>query len=205
MMNMNKKAVAAVALIIGLIAGNVTGFMAGVSSTKVVQDFFQDIALEETAADVGNPKTIQRAGFSVKTPGNWTVDTKMEDHDADNYFSIDSPGDSYALFTIYELASEPKENVEEQITSYDDYVKTSIRTHFSKWGRYSGYGIDLKGRIAGFTKGGVRVFSHSTAERSFTVTEWYYDEDKANTQPGFKLIESTFDFKKTVAPTPKKK
>ena len=190
---MSKRGVAVVALLIGLLLGNLTGFFAGVSSSKFGQDFVEGVFSEERAADVANPQDLKRTGFSLQMPANWKVDTKMDDYDPESYFSIDSPGKNSVTFLIYDMETEPKENVDEQVKSYTlEYMKKATRTPFKKWGRYNGYGIELKGRVMGIDSGRIRIFSYSNEKKSFVVTELYSEDDIANTQPGFQKIESTF-------------
>ncbi len=189
----DKKTGLIVGVLVAFFVGNVTGFVLGVYSTKAGKEFIDDLVTTEAPADIVNHKEISRAGFSLKYPGNWKMDTTDEEYDADHSFSIDSPGDCFTMFIIFDIDTAPSENVEAQIESFvPSLLKNPARTPFTKWGRYAGHGVDLKGRLLGINKGSVRVFSHSSESRSFVVIELYYDEDHANVQPGFRLIENSF-------------
>jgi len=41
----------------------------------------------------------------------------------------------------------------------------------------------------------IRVFSHTSESRAFTVIESFYDEDVIQVHPGFQLIASTFELR----------
>ena len=193
---MNTKVLVGVSLLSGLALGSVGGFFAGVSSTQIGQDFLTGMVSVEKPADVAKARTVSRKGFSLQMPGNWKVDTKDVDYNADTYLSIESPGSSYTQFIIYNVESDTKESLDDEVKTQMAFVKNAVQTPFTKWGDLKGHGADLKGRVLGVNRGGVRLFVHSSAGKTMYIYEQYYDDDLRNTQAGFKLIESSFTLKK---------
>lgn len=192
---MSKKAIWVVAILIGLTLGNVTGFMIGAYSTKAGQDFLEAMVATEEPADVAQPRRIARPAFALQHPANWKVDTAMKDYSPDHYFVIESPGSTYTTFILFDMETDPAENIEDEVKAQAKTIKNAVRTKFNRWGRYSGRGVELKGRVMGINKGGARIFSHSSKNKSFIVVEQYYDDDFAQAGPGLKLIESSFRLK----------
>lgn len=190
----NKKFVV-VGIVVGVICfilGNVTGFFIGVSSSRLGQEFLEGAFSRAQPADTSRSKKISRKGFSLSYPANWKVDTSDEDYDPDHLFSIDSPNDNTVTFFVFDMPSTPRENVQEQVDAFATLIKNPVKTTFAKWGQCKGYGVDLKGKMLSFLKGGARIFSHSSKSKSFIVIETYYEEDMNTDGPGFRLIESTF-------------
>ncbi len=177
----------------GLGLGGTVGFFLGVYSTEIGKELLEDILTSEEPADVSRPQTISRKTFKMQYPGNWKLDTKGEDYDPDHLVQVRSPGSSFMMIILYDSSTDPKDNLEGQIETFvPSLFKDPKRIPFKKWGRYSGEGVDLKGKVVlGIPQGGVRLFSHSSKSISFVVVE-YYDDDIAYVRPGFRLIESTF-------------
>jgi len=190
---MSKTKIIILALIAGFIMGNISGFMIGAFSVKGVQQLFADMLTDEKPAEVKTPLTLRGKFYLLSYPGNWKVDRSDPDFDSEHLFSIDSPGSCFVQVLIMESGTDPSENVEEQYSAMvPTLLKSPTRTPFTRWGKYKGTGIEVKGRMLGLQRGGIRIFSHSTATCSFTITEFYYDEDLAKAGPGFKLIENSF-------------
>jgi hypothetical protein len=150
---MSKRAVAVVALLIGLGLGGVVGFLSGAASSKFGQEVVKGMFATEKAADTANAQQLNRKYFSVQMPANWKVDTGMEDYDPDTYFNVESPGGNTVFFMVYDVATDPKENVQHQLAFYDDYVKKARKKPFSRWGQYNGHGMEYKGRLMGRSAG----------------------------------------------------
>jgi|SRR3989339_1627077 len=192
---MSKKTVIILAIII-FVVGNITGFFLGVFTVKGAQSFLISLFENEKAADVKGQNEIARSDFNLKYPSNWKIDTADEDYDPDCLFSIDSPGSSHVMFIVYDTATDPEENIKNQIKAHSEkLIKNPGLVYFNRWGQYDGTGVELKGRVLGVLKGAVRIFSYSNQARSFVVVEFSYDEDLKLVGPGFKLIESTFCLK----------
>jgi hypothetical protein len=182
-----------IGLIGGLIIGGFGGFVAGVASIKAARSFFIDLFTNESPANIKSPMTHDSTNFVVQYPGNWKIDTEDEDYDPDHYLSIDSPGDSFALLTIVDGEHDTKEGVEKAIAFYEgSFMKTKSREPFQAWGNYEGEGVALRGKVLSIFAGEIRIFSHTSQEKTFTVIEFTYDEDQKKVDPGFKLIQETF-------------
>jgi hypothetical protein len=183
--------IAAIAIVCFL-AGNFTGFLLGIWSTEAGSDFLEDALSDEQPANVSQSRQLVRDAFRVDYPGNWQIDSADEDYDPDHLFSIDSPGSSFAMFLVLDVPSEPATNVEEQVRQFSKLFNNSAESRFTNWGKYSGEGVHLQGRIFGM-KSGVRIFSSSSSSRSIIVVQQCVDEDLADVEPGFDLIERTFE------------
>lgn len=188
-----KLVVGVVALsILCFLAGTFSGFFIGVWSTQAGSDFLEDMLSDEERADVSRPRQLVRQGFRLEYPGNWRIDSTDEDHDPDHLFSIESPGSSFAMFRLFDFPSEPATNVDGQVRQFSKLLNTSKKSRFKSWGKFNGEGAHLQGRMLGL-KCGVKIFSFSSDSRSFVVVSQHFDEDAADVQPGFELIESTFE------------
>lgn len=187
----------------GVVLGGLCGFFLGVRSTTAGKEFIEDMFTTEQAAAVQEPVTLERASFSLSYPRNWKIDDKDEDYQPDHMFSIDSPGDCFVMLTLLDAATDSATTVKDQAELYEDkLIKGAHRTPFTRWGRYAGAGLELKGKMLGITPGTVRIFSHATASRSFVAIESCYDEDRAMTAPGFELIASSFQLRGGTNPAP---
>ena len=67
----------------------------------------------------------------------------------------------------------------------------SKRSSFAKWGRYGGSGVHLVGHYVG-KRAEVRIFSHTSGDLTFTVTEFFDTANREQVKPGYDLIEATF-------------
>jgi|GEM_PF-1309535 len=192
-------------LVGALILGNVMGFFIGVAVRKGGLGIGHLLSGEK-AADLAHPQKLAREGYRLTFPGNWRVDTSDEEYDPDHFFSLDSPGASFAMFTILEVPTDPEQNVDVNVSEFvPNVIRSPVRTTFMAWGNYQGYGVELKGKVASLVEGGVRIFSYSSERTSFIVVESYHDEDREKVEPGFQLIRSTFELSErdsTALPAP---
>lgn len=192
---MNKLGAGLLGCGVGVLLGCAGGLLIGIGSTDMGDDLLEGLVSTERKADVRDVKSIERPAFTVKHPGNWKVDTEDEDYDPDHMFSIDSPGNCFTMFIVFDTVTDPGETVQSQIDTYvPKLMKSPTQTPFTRWGRYEGTGMKLEGRVLGVTPGSLRVFSHADekADLSFVVVESCYDEDRKATEAGFELIEDTF-------------
>lgn len=187
---LSKTAVAILFLCVGL----GVGFIAGIGATKAGGAFLADLATGEAPADVTHPKSYVRPGFSFKYPGNWKIDTDDPEQDLDHHVNVESPGSCMTMIFVFDLPIDPAQNVQSQIDAFvPKLISSPARTPFTTWGKYSGQGMVLKGKILGINPGSVRVFAHANDKRSFIAVEQCYDEDMADVKPGLSLVESSFE------------
>lgn len=166
------------------------------ATSKLGQEVLTGAFSAEKPAAVDDAITLQRAGFELKYPGNWKIDTEDVDYEPDHNFMLESPGSAYASIAIYDIELDPKETVETMIdSSLKKVVMGARRSQFQQWGQYKGYGVELKGRIIGVARGGIRVFVHSKNGQSFSVIEQYMDDDVNRSKPGHQLLEKSFRLK----------
>lgn len=186
----SKTAVAFLFLFIGL----VVGFFAGIGATKAGAAFLEDFASDEAPADVVGSKSHVRPGFSFKYPGNWKIDAESPEHDPDHYANVESPGSCMTMFFVFDTPIDPAVSVRAQSDAFvPKLLAAPARTPFTTWGKYTGQGVVLKGKILGLNEGSIRVFSHASDKRSFVAVEQCYDEDMKQVKPGFELMESSFE------------
>ncbi len=146
----------------------------------------------EKPADVAHPVTISRAGFTLRHPGNWEVDTGDSDYDPDHFFFLESPGACMVTMRVLDGPADPAQAMKDQLDAADVMIQGARRTPFARWGAYAGDGTEVRGKVLAVNDGKIRVFAHSAATRSFVVMELCYDDDWAMAGPGFAQIESSF-------------
>jgi hypothetical protein len=186
----SKTAVAFLFLFIGL----VVGFFVGIGATKAGSAFLEDFASNEAPADVTHPKNYVRPGFSFKYPGNWRIDAEAPENDPDHHVDVESPGSCMTMLFVFDTPLDPAVSVREQVAAFvPKLLSAPARTPFATWGKYTGQGVLLKGKMLGLTEGSIRVFSHANDKRSFIAVEQCYDEDMKQVKPGLDLVESSFE------------
>lgn len=183
-------------IVILILSVATVAFVGGIYATDAGKAFMENLFSDEEAADITKTNTLSREGFILQYPSNWTVDRSDDSYDPDHYFSIESAGGSVIVFVIVDASTTPEENVESIVAEYvPNLMKNAVRTAFTTWGKYSGAGVHLKGRLFFVPGANIRVFSHSSAFKSFTIIESFYDEDVLQVCPGFELIASTFELR----------
>ena len=142
-------------------------------------------------ADVKQPKDLTRAAFSVRYPGNWSIDPAGN---LDRLFSIDSPGSCHVQIAVLDQRIESRTLVDTQVKALDGTVMTPAlrRDPTARWGASEGEGAEVKGKASGTPPLTVRIFGRAGTPRSFVVVEYCYDDDLPHVEPGFELVRSTF-------------
>lgn len=173
------------------------GFFLGISSTELGKEIFNEIGVvpgefanEEEPADVANPQDLEGKLYRLKYPRNWTLD---ENYSRENeyYLSVDSPGGSYAIFTIYDCKTDTQKNVD-NAESHGYEFTSPVRESFETWGKFSGKGVVIKDKWSRNTTE-IRIFSHSTDTSGFMVVEYRYSSPMQRVEPGFELIADSFE------------
>lgn len=172
--------------------GLIGSFLLGMYSTEYGKEILAHAMSHEVPANVTELQTIARDHFELKYPGNWKLASADEFFDIDHYFGIDTAGYSYVLFDINQVDASPEDSVRNTVDYYDKAIRVSGRYLFDTWGKYNGTGIKLVGEFAG-EPCIVRIFSYSSVDRSFIVTEFFDVATEPLVQPGFELVESTFE------------
>lgn len=148
----------------------------------------------EQAADVDNPRTIDRDTFSLEYPGNWKIETDADDYDPDHAFTIESEGECMVMFEMQDGFMDPGVMSDKKVEDVSVIIFDSTKTQMDTWGDLVGKGYLIEGTVLALP-GSVRVFSHATDDLSFTVIEQCWDEDIHLVEPGFDLVRSTFELK----------
>jgi hypothetical protein len=167
-----------------------TGVMTVKSGRELVTSMFRS----ERKADALRPKSVDRPLFRFQYPGNWRIDVDDKDYDPDHSFTVESPGESMVMFQIADGELDP----EPTLQTYADaqaskLVKSATRTPFTTWGKHTGKGVTLRGKMLGLVPGSARIFCFQARGQTFVIIEHTYDDDRASVQPAFDLIERTFE------------
>ena len=177
----------------GLGLGLLFGFGAGVLSVGAAREFFGRVLQDEANADEKHPQKLSRPAFELEYPGNWQIKTTDADYDPDHLFSIESPDQSFAMFIIAESELDPQVSVDAQVGAQTSKVMhDAVQKPFDRWGGHPGVGMLLTGKHLGLAAGTIRIFAFHEGERTFTLLESTYDDDRSKVAPGFALIERTF-------------
>ncbi|MBP6430641.1 MAG: hypothetical protein KA319_02655 [Ferruginibacter sp.] len=140
---------------------------------------------------------LSRDNYSLRYLTTWRIDSSDIDFDIDNYFTFDSPDQSFITFFIFNTSIDAKENLEEQINAHlKRTFKNGAVEYFSKWGvNYNGSGAIIKGKAMGIFKSELEIFCYSTPEASFISVSQINESDKAKDSRGIELIKNTFKLK----------
>jgi hypothetical protein len=178
---------------LGLGLGLTFGFGAGVLSVGAVRNFFGRVLQDEASADEKHPQSLRRPAFELQYPGNWQIKTTDDDYDPDHLFSIESPGQSFEMFIVADGELDPQVSLDAQVSAQTSKVMhDAVQKPFTHWGSHDGVGVLLTGKHLGIAAGSIRIFSFRAGDRTFTLVESTYDDDRAKVAPGFALIERTF-------------
>ena len=175
-------------------AGGVLGFIIGVATSEFGKELVGTIDVVEEDADVENPTSVDRAWFGFQYPGNWSLDEETSYYDPDHYISIDSPGGAYIVVEVDDLATDSDVKLQAELAEWQEYLSNPQNTFFDSYGSYRGSGVSISDRsFAGGEQ--YRIFCYSDGERTVTISEYYWEPDRALVEPGFKLIERTMELK----------
>lgn len=144
--------------------------------------------------------TIDRPGFKLKYPKDWTVAKHQPDYNPDRLFSIETPGSSHIQIEIFDAkpGMDVTQTMQDVLQALDGpAVETYSYGDFEEWGHFEGEGKHLKGKIMSIIPGGCRVFVTVIPgkNKGLLVTEFYMSEDLPEAHPGFNLISQTLVFK----------
>jgi hypothetical protein len=146
----------------------------------------------------GHIKTLlNRPTYSVEYLSNWTIDSSSKLFDLDGHFTLHSPFESGLItFFIFNISKDEDESLQDQINAQlAETIKNGNVSYFSKWGNYQGHGAIIKGKMNGAWKSEIKIFVHSTTNKSFLITSIYADGYKDDVLPGLNQIESSFKLK----------
>jgi hypothetical protein len=187
-----------VAIVIAcVVLGIGVGFAVGRGLVSGAHALFHQHFHDERSAAVNHPVTVERPAFRFQHPGNWRVDDQSRKYDPDHLFTIHSPGNSFILIAIDDAGTEPQDLLDRHVEAQTTKVmKNPQRTPFTQWGAYRGVGMLLTGKHLGFKSGTIRIFAFREHGKSFTVVQSTFDDDRADVQPGFDLVERSFHVKR---------
>ncbi len=140
---------------------------------------------------------VVRDNYSFDHYSNWQMDSSDVDFDIDSFFTLNGPVENgFITFFVFNAATDEKNNVDAQVAAHlKKTMKNATVTYFDKWGRYTGHGAIMKGKLLGVFKSQIRIFSFSTPNSSFIMIAEYEDSESELVLPGLELIETTFKLK----------
>lgn len=106
-------------------------------------------------------------------------------------FSIDSPGNAFAMFNIGSIEINPEENLQIYIQKFEKLMSDPVIVRFERYGRFSGKGVILKGKIMGI-RTTTKLFTFNQKDVTVMITQQCPDEDLKDVQAGLNLIENSF-------------
>lgn len=194
----------AVGVALGLVGGMVVGTLVGFRLGSESAPPRAGQGVDEEAADVAKPQTIEREGFRLEFPGNWRVATEEDDYDPDAFFTLESPGGSYVTVEIIDEEVAVDEEVRLCVADFvPEWIRRPDKESFTTWGAYEGLGLALRGRTVYGDEGSVRIFAHSSPKGSIIISEVTYDADLDLVAPGLELIRKSLKLRmKGTAGTP---
>jgi hypothetical protein len=136
---------------------------------------------------------LERPGFRLLHPEDWSVDDSVPGHDPDRFFFLAGPDGATVAFMILDEAAEPAQLA--ATMAHDHGLEDAREKPFDRWGRFTGVGIDIHGDNEAGVPAGMRVFAWSGAARSFLVAESYVEYGYAAARPGFDAIELSFSLR----------
>ncbi|MDP7112123.1 MAG: hypothetical protein QGH45_09170 [Myxococcota bacterium] len=149
---------------------------------------------DEPAPDTASPQTIDRDGFTVQYPGNWTIDSADVDYDPDALFSLDTAGNCFVMFHVFDEEIDLAAATKGQVDEFTQMLSSTTVTSFTTWGAFEGEGQQIAGKFL-FLPTTVRAFAHNASGRSFLASEFCYDEDWPAAEPGFEQVRRSFTLK----------
>ncbi len=133
---------------------------------------------------------LERPGFRLLHPANWSVDTQAEMYDPDRFFILAGPEETSVAFMILEEPADPEALVDLMLA--DHGLEDPRERTFDRWGRYEGVGVDVSGVPMGDVPSGMRAFAWSSDVQSFVVAQSYTASSYAVARSGFDVIENSF-------------
>jgi hypothetical protein len=134
-----------------------------------------------------------RDAFRFEYPSGWEVDEKDKDYDPDHDFAIEAPGKSMIMFVIHQAENDLDKVMTVRVETHSKNLLGSSKSEFTKWGKYEGRGVQLRGKYQGVTKTTVRLFAFHAFGKTFSITEYTPDDEAAGCATGFKMIADSFE------------
>ncbi|HEY1039374.1 MAG TPA: hypothetical protein VGF30_08230 [Bacteroidia bacterium] len=142
-------------------------------------------------------KSIDREGFSVNYPSDWSVDTVEQGYDADTSFMIvNKESTSYVSFFVYNKKIDENKALDNELEARVKPLIPGGKTReFYEWGQYKGKGARVKGKILELFPGNISVFVHAGEKRSFVAIWQMYTDEMFEVGSSLKFIEDSFQLK----------
>lgn len=136
-------------------------------------------------------KTFSRNAFSFDYPATWTVDDKDKDYDPDHMFSIDASKGAMIMFVISDQMLGSAATLETHAKQHEKNMISPSKNNFGRWGKHYGQGVSYRGKYLG-VQSTIRIFVFILMGRTFVITELTPDDEKAQLEPGFRIIRDSF-------------
>ena len=178
-------------LVLGFAGCGALFFLAGSESDSTATS--SPTSTSTATAVSGSVKSHTASSLSFDYLSTWTVKSDDSDYDPNAQLTVDSPGACHVQMHVLDLPLEATRMTEIHEKNFSEtmFDGTAKKTRFSTWGSFRGEGVELAGTMKGHD-GSVRIFSHGSTKRAFTIVEFCFDDEMTETRPGFKKIESSF-------------
>jgi len=145
--------------------------------------------------DLRNTRRIDREGFTLMYPGNWTVDRTHEAYDPDGDFSINPElADATIRFWFFQEPMASQECVDMSLANLTRSYGEIVTTRISRWGRFEGAGYEAKATVGGVEMD-LLLFASTDRPRPFEVL-WLADSKATRKlRPGFAWIRDSFELR----------
>jgi hypothetical protein len=128
---------------------------------------------------------------------DWKIDSTQEDYDMESLFSMHAPsGNGLVVVFVFNVSIDPKEHVDNQVKSLlAEVIKNGKVTPNNKWGKYTGEGAVITGKVEGIYSGEIKIFAKTTDTKGFLIVSQMLNSDKETDERGIELIEHSFILK----------
>ena len=107
------------------------------------------------------------------------------------------------MFMNLDGALTPEDAVRTQVEVHTaKLMKDATQQPFDHWGAFTGVGARLTGKMLGINPASLRVFAWRADERTYTMVELAFDDDRALVGPGLALVERSFVVKAKARTSP---
>jgi hypothetical protein len=167
------------------------------SLRRVLPDFPASLGLPEVTqfADAPPPtgeREFRRGPFAFRCPAAWKVNDEGRQDKGFELVTLDLSEGAVVTLAAYDEEKDPAVLLPVLAKRFEEMMPTATKAPLSRWGRYEGAGVVLRGRVL-FIRNTVRVFAFNAGGRAFAVFEQVPDGESEELAPGLKCLEGSFE------------
>jgi hypothetical protein len=149
----------------------------------------------EPPPDLRSTIRLERQGFALEHPGNWSVDTWDEDYDPDTAFAIaPTLADAQIQFWFYDQPMESSACVEETFQNLSAAYEMTDVAPVDRWGQLEGAGYTAVAVIDG-VRFDLLTFCSTERVRPFEIMQIVQESVSTKLKPGYDLIRDTLELR----------